>query len=81
MGVLVAPPGVGKTVIAAAFIAKRQRSTLVLVNRKHLLEQWQSQLARFLAIDPGLIGRIGGRRQGKAHRTARCGHGAGPHKD
>ncbi|HEY5958710.1 MAG TPA: DEAD/DEAH box helicase family protein [Polyangiaceae bacterium] len=60
MGVLVAPPGVGKTVIAVALIARRQRSTLVLVNRKHLLEQWQAQLARFLAIDQSQIGRIGG---------------------
>lgn len=60
MGVLVAPPGAGKTVIAAALIAKRRRSTLVLVYRRHLFAQWQSQLARFFATEQGQIGRIGG---------------------
>lgn len=60
LGILVAPPGVGKTIMAAALIAKRQRSTLVLVHRKHLLTQWQSQLARFLVIEQDQIGSIGG---------------------
>lgn len=56
MGVLVAPPGAGKTVMATALIAKRARSTLVLVHRRPLLEQWISRLAEFLDISPDTIG-------------------------
>jgi superfamily II DNA or RNA helicase len=56
MGVLVAPPGAGKTVIAAALIARRARSTLVLVHRRPLLEQWVARLAEVLDVDPAEIG-------------------------
>lgn len=68
MGLLVAPPGIGKTVIAIYAIAARKRSTLVLVHRKPLLGQWVAQLALFLGIGPKDIGRIGG---GKTESTGR----------
>jgi len=55
-GVLVAPPGAGKTVMAAALIARRGRSTLVVVHRRPLLEQWHSRLAEFLDLHPRAIG-------------------------
>ena len=55
-GVLVAPPGAGKTVIAAALIARRARSTLVLVHRRPLLDQWVTRLAEALDIDRADIG-------------------------
>ena len=59
-GILVAPPGVGKTVIGVSLIAARGRSTLVLVHRKPLLDQWTAQLALFLGISPKEVGQVGG---------------------
>ena len=55
-GVLVAPPGAGKTVIGCAFIAKRKLPTLVLVHRKQLADQWKEQLHRFTNIIKKQIG-------------------------
>ncbi|PCJ19184.1 MAG: restriction endonuclease subunit R [Candidatus Cloacimonadota bacterium] len=59
-GVLVAATGFGKTVLAAALIAKRKVNTLILVHRVQLLEQWIHQLQIFLDIDKNQIGQIGG---------------------
>ncbi len=63
IGVLCAPPGAGKTVMGASLIAARGRSTLVLVHRKQLVEQWTARLGEFLAAGPGVIGTIGGGRR------------------
>jgi len=60
IGVFVAPPGVGKTVIGTWMIADRQCNTLVLVHRQPLLDQWVAQLALFLGLDNKDIGCIGG---------------------
>lgn len=60
VGVLVAPPGSGKTVIGANLIAARGRNTLVLVHRAQLLDQWRTQLSIFLGTDKKQIGAIGG---------------------
>jgi superfamily II DNA or RNA helicase len=63
-GVLAATTAFGKTVLAAALIAHRRCSTLVLGHRRELLEQWRARLAQFLSIDPKAIGQIGaGRRK------------------
>ena len=67
-GVLVAPPGTGKTVMACAAMALRGVSTLILVDRKALAEQWRSRIREFLDEQCGQIG--GGR--AKTHRAGRC---------
>ncbi|MFH2068602.1 MAG: DEAD/DEAH box helicase family protein [Candidatus Omnitrophota bacterium] len=60
IGVLVAPSGSGKTVLAINLITERKRNALVLVHRKPLVEQWRMQLASFLSLDLNEIGQIGG---------------------
>ncbi len=62
-GVLVAPPGTGKTVIACALIAERKLPTLVLAHSKPLLEQWRSQLTTLLGLPSKQIGQRGGGRR------------------
>lgn len=59
-GVLCAPTAFGKTVTAAALIARRSVNTLVLVHRTELLQQWQERLTMFLGADKTRIGAIGG---------------------
>lgn len=54
IGVLVAPPAFGKTVVAANLIARRKVSTLILVEKVTLLEQWKERLEQFLEIDEEL---------------------------
>ena len=59
-GVLCAPTAFGKTVTAAAMIARRGVNTLVLVHRTELLKQWQERLQTFLGVSKGVVGTIGG---------------------
>lgn len=59
-GLLVAPTAFGKTVIAAAAIARRKVSTLVLVHRTELMRQWQERLKSFLTLSGEKFGAIGG---------------------
>lgn len=60
VGVLCAPTAFGKTVTAAALIARRKVSTLVLVHRTELQRQWQERLTGFLEFPKDGLGLIGG---------------------
>jgi superfamily II DNA or RNA helicase len=68
LGVLCAPTAFGKTVTAAAMIARRGVNTLVLVHRTELLKQWQERLQTFFGVGGGVVGTIGG---GKAKPTGK----------
>ncbi|MEO1610269.1 MAG: DEAD/DEAH box helicase family protein [Pseudomonadota bacterium] len=67
-GVLAATTAFGKTVVGAKMIALRRCSTLVLVHRRQLLDQWRERLQTFLSVDKRDIGVIGG---GKRKPTGR----------
>jgi superfamily II DNA or RNA helicase len=60
IGTLCAPTAFGKTVAAAAMIARRGVSTLILVHRTELLKQWQERLHTFLGAGKDVVGVIGG---------------------
>ncbi|NTU88568.1 MAG: DEAD/DEAH box helicase family protein [Actinobacteria bacterium] len=78
IGVLSAPTGFGKTVIAANLIAKHKVRTLILVPSSALLDQWRHSLERFLDIDetlPELLTKTG--RKSKKKRSLIGQMGAG----
>jgi superfamily II DNA or RNA helicase len=63
-GVLEAPTGSGKTVMALSIIAARRQPCLVIVHSKELLHQWLDRVEAFLGIPRAEIGIIGdGRKQ------------------
>ncbi|HTE26651.1 TOTE conflict system archaeo-eukaryotic primase domain-containing protein [Flavitalea sp.] len=63
MGVIVAPPGSGKTIIGLKIIADKQQPALIVVHRKQLMDQWIERIEAFLGIPNHEIGKIG---QGKS---------------
>lgn len=55
-GLLDAPTGAGKTVMAGYMIEKRKQPALIVVHTKELLNQWQERVKQFLGINAGIIG-------------------------
>jgi hypothetical protein len=53
LGVLEAPPGTGRTIVACGLIARTGLPTLILVDRAALLDQWQGQVGALLGVKPG----------------------------
>lgn len=62
-GVLAAPTGSGKTVMALAVIARRRQPALVIVHSKELLNQWINRIGAFLGVPEQEIGLLGGGRK------------------
>ena len=62
-GVIVSPPGSGKTVMSLKIIAEKQQPALIVVHRTHLATQWIERIESFLGIPKNDLGKIG---QGKA---------------
>jgi superfamily II DNA or RNA helicase len=63
LGVIVAPPGAGKTVMACALIARHRVPTLVIVDRQPLVEQWRERLMTHLGLDKKPVGQLGSNRK------------------
>ncbi len=58
-GVLVAPPGSGKTIIGISLMAKLKQPALIVVHRKQIYDQWIERIQSFLEIQKKKIGKIG----------------------
>ena len=55
-GVIQAPTGSGKTVMACGLVEATGMNTLIAVHTSVLLEQTAAAIRRFLGVEPGLIG-------------------------
>jgi superfamily II DNA or RNA helicase len=62
LGVIVAPPGSGKTIVALKIIAEKKQLALIVTHRKQIADQWIERIETFLGIPKNEIGKIG---QGK----------------
>jgi len=58
-GVIVSPPGSGKTIIGLEIIAEKKQPALIIVHRKQLFDQWIDRIQSFLKIPKKEIGQIG----------------------
>ena len=59
-GILVAPPGSGKTIMALEIVSRLGLPAIILVHRNQLLHQWIERIEQFLGIPKAHIGIISG---------------------
>jgi superfamily II DNA or RNA helicase len=62
IGIIVAPPSSGKTIMGLSIVANKKQPTLIIVHRKQLFDQWIERIQSFLGIAEPFIGKI---QQGK----------------
>ena len=58
-GVIVSPPGSGKTIIGLEIITQKRQPALIIVHRQQLFNQWIERIQSFLKIPKQEIGQIG----------------------
>ena len=58
-GIIVAPPGSGKTIIGLKIIEQKKQPALIITHRKQIAEQWISRIETFFGIPKREIGKIG----------------------
>lgn len=58
-GVLCAPTGAGKTIMALNLMAARRQPALIVVHTKDLAYQWVDRISHFMGIDTQNVGLIG----------------------
>jgi len=58
MGIIVSPPGSGKTIIGLSIVALKKQPALIIVHRKQLFDQWVERIQSFLGIADAFIGKI-----------------------
>jgi len=57
-GILVAPPGSGKTIIGLELITRLQQPSLILVHKRQIFSQWVERIESFLSIPKREIGQL-----------------------
>lgn len=62
-GILVAPPGAGKTIMGIEVITQLKQPTLILVHKKQIYNQWMQRIESFLGIPKREIGQICGNKK------------------
>ena len=58
-GILVAPPGSGKTIMGLALALSKGQPTLIITHRQNIFDQWMESIENFLGIPKKEIGRYG----------------------
>ncbi|MCX6316327.1 MAG: DEAD/DEAH box helicase family protein [Bacteroidetes bacterium] len=58
MGIIVAPPGSGKTIIGLGIAAQKKQPALIIVHRQQLFDQWIERIQSFMGIAAVHIGKI-----------------------
>lgn len=57
-GVIVAPPGFGKTIVGIELIARKCQPALIIVHRKQIFDQWVNRIQDFLGLVKKDIGQV-----------------------
>ena len=58
-GILIAPPGSGKTLMGLAIALSKKQPTIVIVHRQNIFDQWVGSIHNFLGIPKKEIGTYG----------------------